>query len=114
MKKFNPNKIKFLLEQQGKPRPTDKELAKMLGVTISRIAVWKLKGMPLYDKIFATGIRFETLLKLGNEVICFGLGYSQKTAYEWKKSKPKALLKIQKFLDETGIKFEDIYISQKK
>lgn len=109
MKKFNPNKIKFLLEQQGKSRPTDKELAKMLGVSWSRILVWKTKGMPLYDKIYATGIRFETMMKFDDTVVCKGLGMNPTSVYHWKKSRPKALLNMQKFLNETGINFEDIY-----
>ncbi len=109
MKKFNPNKIKFLLEQQGKPRPTDEQLAEMLNVKIDTIYRWKSKGMPLFDKIFATGIRFEVLVLLSNEVICKGLGYNETTVYRWNKSRPKALLKLQKFLNESGIKFEDIY-----
>lgn len=109
MKKFNPNKIKFILEQQGKQRPNDKELAEMIGVTKSRIAVWKLKGMPLFDKIYATGIRFETMMKLDNEVICKGLGMNKTAFYHWEKSKPKVLLKLEKFLKENNIKFEDIF-----
>ena len=108
--RFNPNKIKFLLEQQGKPRPTDKELAKMLGVTESRIWFWRAKGMPLYEKIFATGIRFEVMILLSNEVICKGLGMNPTSVYHWEKSRPKAILKMEKFLNETGIKFEDIFI----
>ena len=107
--RFNPNKIKFLLEQQGKPRPTDDQLAEMLNVKVSTIQRWKRDGVPLFDKIFATGLRLETFLKLDNEFICLGFGMSEASAYKWNHGRPKILLKLQKFLNETGIKFEDIY-----
>lgn len=110
MKKFNPTKLKFLIEQSGQIRPTDKQLAVMLNVRINTIAVWKVNGVPLFDKIYATGIKFDTFMKLDKDVICKGLGYSTITAYRWNKAIPNTLQKLQKILKKYNIKFEDIYL----
>lgn len=107
---FNPEKLKFLIEAKGNKRPNDKELAELLNVSLNTIARWKVSGMPLYDKVFSTGIRFNTFMRLDAQTACMGLGYAPITVYRWNKKIPIALTNLNNLLKKFNILFEDIYI----
>lgn len=109
MKKFNPDKLKFLIEAKGYKRPTDKELASILGVKINSIARWKKTGHRLFDDIHKTKIPFETLIKQDNKSICEMLKYTKNAHTNWEVSRPNVLISLQKTLRKFNIKFENIY-----
>jgi hypothetical protein len=107
--KFNPNRIKMLLEYKGHGRVTDSQLAEMFNVKVNTIARWKIKTHPLFDKINKSGITFFKLTEMPNKDLVAALGLNPLMTYEWNKKRPKLFLSLAEFLEKHNLTFEEIY-----
>lgn len=110
---FSPNRIKFLLEQNGYGRVTDTKLAEMLNRKKHNIAMWKNKSPDLLDRINDVCVKYDftfyELMEVPNKNLVVLLGKHPLIAYQWEKKKPKLILDLINFFGTTGLTFEMIY-----
>lgn len=110
---FCPNRIKLMLEVKGYPRITDTQLSIMLGYEIANISVWKNKSPELLDRIHNAcnrlELNFNQLMQLHNRQLVYELNMHSINASFWDKKRPKVLVELTRFFEETGLTFEDIY-----
>ena len=110
---FCPNRIKLMLEYKGYPRVTDTQLSIMLGYEIANVSVWKNKSPELLDRIHEVCNRlectFNQLMQMPNRQLVYELNMHSINASFWDKKRPKVLVELTRFFEETGLTFEEIY-----
>jgi len=107
--KFNPNRIKLLLEYEGHGRVTDKQLAKMFNVKVDTIARWKIKSPAVFDKIAKLESNYLRSLEMPNKQLIKLLKMNPLTAYAWNKKRPNILINSAAFFIKYNLTFEQIY-----
>ena len=102
-----------MLEVKGYPRVTDTQLSIMLGYEIANISVWKNKSPESLDRIYNVcnrlELNFKQLMQLPNRQLVYELDMHSINASFWDKKRPKVLVELTRFFEETGLTFEEIY-----